>query len=273
MKDDESSMGTTTPGALLKAAREEQGLSVVDVAARLCLSVQFIEGIERDDYSQMSARAYARGYVMSYAHLLKIPEEDIAPALNSVPMEFAPPPNTIVLDSEHAVPIYESVESPQRRSGMLLWSSIIVLIVLIGLVIMWWRGPASPVAGLKPDNTPGATDIPIQQPSTPPPSSSAAPASAPTAPSSPATAAPSAPTSPPTASAPTPAIPPPAQTQPQPTPVRPTPVTPPASASTAPSPPPSLSRSPAPSASNDVSQPSEFSNKPVALPPPRSTDE
>ena len=69
----------TTPGTLLKTVRQEKGISVVDVAARLCLSAQFIEDIEHDDYSRMSARAYARGYIMSYAQLLGIPQAQILP--------------------------------------------------------------------------------------------------------------------------------------------------------------------------------------------------
>ncbi len=141
----------TTPGTLLKTVRQEKGISVVDVAARLCLSAQFIEDIEHDDYSRMSARAYARGYIMSYAQLLGVPQSQILPTLNNVSMDFAPPKNTLKLD-ERSNPVYQPVESHRPHSNVLLWISIFVIIILIGLVVMWWKGPSAPSGKSAPEH-------------------------------------------------------------------------------------------------------------------------
>lgn len=130
-----------TPGVILKAAREEQGWSAVDVATRLCLNVQYIEDIERDDYSHMSARVYARGHVLAYAHLLGIPESQILPALVNVNMHFEPlKVPSVSKENEQSIPIYQTIESRQSRPGVLLWVSVLVLIILVGLVLMWWKG-------------------------------------------------------------------------------------------------------------------------------------
>lgn len=174
-----------TPGTLLKAARQEQGLSVVDMAARLCLSVQVIEDMERDDYSHMSAKVYARGHVISYAHLLGIPEARIVTALANVRMEFEPVKATgVSLDNEKSIPIYQPLESSQQRSGLMLWGSILVLVILIGLVLMWWRGPVTPPAPsskVTPVVVTPASDSTVSPPPQQP-LPAAAPATAPAAP-------------------------------------------------------------------------------------------
>lgn len=166
-----------TPGPLLKTARQEKGLSIVDVAARLCLSAQYIEDIERDDYSRMSARAYARGYIMSYAHLLGVPEDQILTALTQVQMNFAPSKNTASLDHEKSNMVYQPMEPSRQRSSVMVWISIFVLIILIGLVVLWWRGPSN-VPGRQDNN---ATSVPLQQqPTTPsPPTTPSSPGSGP----------------------------------------------------------------------------------------------
>jgi cytoskeleton protein RodZ len=201
----------TTPGALLKRVRHEKNLTVVDVASRLCLSAQFVEDIEQDNYSRMSARTYARGYILSYAHFLGIPESKILPTLANVEMNFAPPKNLIALENEKSS-IYQPVEpAAKSRSNVMLWISIFVIIILIGLVVLWWRGPSAPV----PSPNGGSTQVPIQPQSTAP--APAAPAQA----SAPATPKPAAPANPINLAPTQPALPAPTATVPAaPAPVR-----------------------------------------------------
>ena len=133
-----NSMPGATPGAILKAAREKHGFSVVDVASKMCLGVQYIEDIEQDDYSHMSAKVYARGRVLSYAQLLGVPEADILAALNQVQMTFIPP-KTVSVDNLRASPISYQPESSQQRSSLFLWGSVLVIIVVVGLGMLWWQ--------------------------------------------------------------------------------------------------------------------------------------
>ncbi len=191
-------INSTTPGVLLKNAREEKGMSVVDVAARLCLSVQFIEDIEKDDYSHLSAPTYARGYVRSYAYLVGIPEQTIQAALDNTHMEFSPPKNLLPLENESRIPITQPSENSHPRSSLLRWGSFLVVLIVAGLVVMWWRGPAN-------QNTPTAsalmTNVSIQPAA---PVTAPAPAARPNVPASPASPANPAP------SATIPNLPPPA---------------------------------------------------------------
>jgi cytoskeleton protein RodZ len=153
-----------TPGVILKEMRERQGLSVVDVASRLCLSVQLVEDIERDDYSQMSARVYARGHIISYAHLLGIPETEVLSALANINMKFAPPKNPVPPNEQRSIPIYQSTETSQQHSGLILWGSILVLMIVIGLAMLWWKGPTSAAENkaISANANPNSTEIPVK---------------------------------------------------------------------------------------------------------------
>ena len=123
-------------------------------------------------------------------------------------MDFAPPKNTLKLD-ERSNPVYQPVESQRQHSNVLLWITIFVIIILIGLVVMWWKGPSAP-SGKSDAGT--STVVPIQ-----PQSSAPAPQSAAPAPASTPTPAP-APTPTPVPSS-TPVLPAPVSTS-TPTPAR-----------------------------------------------------
>ena len=64
---------TATVGARLRAAREQQGLSLEEVAERLKLRINLLQRIEKDDYHGMTHAVYLRGYLLSYARLLGLP--------------------------------------------------------------------------------------------------------------------------------------------------------------------------------------------------------
>ena len=60
---------TTTPGEILRAARELQGWSIESVAEELRLLPNVVEALENDDYSHTAGWTYAVGYLRNYARL------------------------------------------------------------------------------------------------------------------------------------------------------------------------------------------------------------
>lgn len=70
--------GPVSPGARLAAGREEHGWTVEQVASHLKLAPRQIAALERDDYAALPGMPIVRGFVRSYAKLLKI---DAAPLL------------------------------------------------------------------------------------------------------------------------------------------------------------------------------------------------
>ncbi|PXX44602.1 RodZ domain-containing protein [Aquitalea magnusonii] len=64
-------------GAALKAAREQAGMSLGEVAERLKLSVRQLDAIEKDDFQQLPGATFVRGFVRNYARFLKVDAEPL----------------------------------------------------------------------------------------------------------------------------------------------------------------------------------------------------
>lgn len=62
-------------GELLKKAREASGLSLHEVSLSLKISSRTIQAIEDGDQKSLPAKTFLRGFVKSYANLLKMDEE------------------------------------------------------------------------------------------------------------------------------------------------------------------------------------------------------
>lgn len=69
-------------GRLLATARTELQLTLKDVGERLNLGVYIIEALEQDAYERLPNATFARGYLRSYAKLLKLDEEKIVSSAN-----------------------------------------------------------------------------------------------------------------------------------------------------------------------------------------------
>ncbi len=73
-------MSNQQPGSVLREAREAAGLSEQDVADSLNLLVSHVEAIEANQFRQMNADIFVRGYVRSYARFLNLDAEPLLEA-------------------------------------------------------------------------------------------------------------------------------------------------------------------------------------------------
>lgn len=91
------SEGVLLPGSALRAARENQGLTVDAVALATRFGVRQVEALERDDYASLPGMTTVRGFVRSYAKYLQLDVAPLLAALDSVvPLsapEVLPPAN------------------------------------------------------------------------------------------------------------------------------------------------------------------------------------
>lgn len=71
-------------GAVLLQTREQQGLSVHDVAAKLRLSQKQIEALEADNFAALPEATIVRGFIRNYAKLLKIEAEPLLNAYTAI---------------------------------------------------------------------------------------------------------------------------------------------------------------------------------------------
>ncbi|RAR60939.1 MULTISPECIES: RodZ domain-containing protein [Halomonadaceae] len=139
-----------SPGDMLRSERENQGLSVEEVATSLNLRPAVVYGLEKDDYAQVPVAAYRRGYLRAYARLLGIDEKGVLDAYRDV--------NGPTETERRVTPV--KVAKPPSRIGAWLVKlvTLVVILGLAGLTLLWWQSrESSGLPGLG-DNEPVAVD-------------------------------------------------------------------------------------------------------------------
>jgi len=81
---DAHSAMTETPGQMLKAARLYAGLTEEKIAEKLHLTVTHVQKLEADDYENHAGLTFEKGYLKLYARLMRLPEERILTAFDTL---------------------------------------------------------------------------------------------------------------------------------------------------------------------------------------------
>ncbi len=127
-------MPEPSPGAVLRAEREELGVTVREVAETLNLSMSTIEAIESDDLERLPGAVFTRGYVRAYARLLEL---DPRPLLEHYPKA----PDQVSADAAAEPPVWEWI---RRRPEVVLGGAgaVLVVLLIVVAVAVWPEGEA-----------------------------------------------------------------------------------------------------------------------------------
>ncbi len=79
-----SDNGNKSPGIIIREARTQQHMSVLQVSENLNLDVNVIEWIEADDYAKLPPPLFIRGYLRSLAKLLTLDEKSLLAAFANI---------------------------------------------------------------------------------------------------------------------------------------------------------------------------------------------
>ena len=145
------------PGEMIRHARELRELSAEDLARCLRLEPKIIHHLESEQFDQLPAPAFIRGYVRSIAKELDI---DSAPLIDALALRFngAPPP---LADFESRAPIEITSDS-----NVIRYTTFGIVIVILMLVALWWQAhneqTTNPAAASEP--TAAAENIPATAP-------------------------------------------------------------------------------------------------------------
>jgi cytoskeleton protein RodZ len=150
------SEAAVSPGARLKAAREQRGLSAQKAADEMHLDRWVIDALEADDYKRIGPTVYAKGHLKKYAALLGLPAEEILAGYES----RSHTSGEAVLSGAgmmHA----PRTDAPQARHLKPLPMALSVAAVLLLVGVLWWRpwhqrGPlrSVPQAAAAPSSSP-----------------------------------------------------------------------------------------------------------------------
>ena len=163
---DEELVETDVPsvGERLRAAREEKGLSLEDIAAQTRIPRRHLEAIEGADWDRLPAPTYTIGFARSYASVVGLDRADIADQLRG---EMGGSRATTTTE------VFEPADPARTMPKGLVIGAIFAVILLV--LVMSWLSRRSLE---QPDETAANTAAPAAS-ATPPPA--AAPPAAPAA--------------------------------------------------------------------------------------------
>lgn len=125
----------TSPGRMLREAREGLGLSVMDVASQIKFAPRQIEALEADDYQHLPEAAFLRGFVRSYAKILHL---DAPTLLAALPQNKAAP---VELIPGSVGEPYPDVHSMLRQNLIWLVAALLLAIIVAGLALWQFTAP------------------------------------------------------------------------------------------------------------------------------------
>ena len=128
------------PGAHLRNAREEAGMSVDAVAEALLLKSKTLELLEADAHDRLPAPTFVRGYLRGYARVLGLPSGPILDMYDRQGFEH-PPLTNEVTDPPQA----HTSDTPVR---LVTYAVAVVLALLVGL---WWHSQEDGGFGISGD--------------------------------------------------------------------------------------------------------------------------
>jgi cytoskeletal protein RodZ len=129
-------------GERLKAAREGQGASLEDVAARTRIPTRHLQSLEASDWSRLPAPTYSVGFAKSYASAVGLDRNEIGEALRAEMSGYSNKPA--------ASEVFEPADPARVMPRWLVLAAILgVLAVVAGLLYARQReltGPDEPAA-------------------------------------------------------------------------------------------------------------------------------
>jgi cytoskeletal protein RodZ len=151
-----------TVGERLRAAREEKGLSLEDVAAQTRIPQRHLESLENSDWDKLPAPTYTTGFAKSYASAVGLDRTEIGDALRA---ELGGQ-RTVT----HHAEVFEPADPARTMPKWLVFGAIGAVIILV--LVMSWLNERSLEEPDAQDNAAVAAAAPAPQ----------VPAQAPTAP-------------------------------------------------------------------------------------------
>jgi len=116
------------PGERLAAERIKKGLSVEDVASRMHLSTSILEAIEENNFDEITAPIFVKGYLRAYARIVALSEDEMIEQYLEMYSEEDPP----ISSTSSMVP------ELSVKDARIKWTTYLVIVVLGVLLAAWW---------------------------------------------------------------------------------------------------------------------------------------
>src|SRR4051794_19192191 len=133
MDEDLVETDVPTVGERLRAAREEKGLSLDDIAAQTRIPVRHLESIEKADWDALPAPTYTTGFAKSYASSVGLDRTEIGDQLRAEMggQRFA----------SNTAEVFEAADPARTMPKWLVIGAVVAVIVLV--ILMSWLNSRS----------------------------------------------------------------------------------------------------------------------------------
>ena len=128
MNDAPARTGGTGPGERLQAARIKNGLSLEDVANRMHLSPSILEALEENNFDEITAPIFVKGYLRAYARIVSLSEDEMIEQYVDFYSEEDPP----ISSTSNMAPELSPADTRIK------WTTYVVILLLAVLLAAWW---------------------------------------------------------------------------------------------------------------------------------------
>ncbi len=138
-------------GRKLRTAREQQGLSLADIATRTRIRLSYLEAIEQDRLDQIPGGFFSRSFVRQYAQALGLTSADIdgdleavtVPPVETVPVEkvlrdYRPTKPTLLVEEDGSEFFHEAAFVKESNSGR-IWMALAVTLIFGSAGYLTWQ--------------------------------------------------------------------------------------------------------------------------------------
>ena len=152
-------------GQYFKRAREHKGWTLEEAAEKTRILSPFLQAVEEDNYEQLPAEVFAKGFVRSYGHLLGLPDMEVLSKFEESGGQFY-----AKRDEREQLKVRIREEARRKKTNKFIVAGIVGL-ALIALVIATGlnRDDARPLPAQPTDPGPARQKSAQPLPSPPPP--------------------------------------------------------------------------------------------------------
>ncbi|HCP15561.1 MAG TPA: hypothetical protein DIT32_07370 [Peptococcaceae bacterium] len=157
-------------GSILREARMAQGISFERIEEDTMIKKRYLQAMEDEEWSKLPGRVYAKGFLRSYAHYLKVNEQAI---MDLFEVEVRPETsisNTVSIREIPTEPRHKIELNNRPKKNLIMILSVLSILLLLG--VQWacrvYWGPST--ASEPTQEAQGSTTAPeaIQEPAAEP---------------------------------------------------------------------------------------------------------
>ena len=155
-----------TPGTLLREARQKKKFQQSDVAKAIWIKMQWVKDLEQDDYSNIPALIYVRGYLRAYARCVDISPDEVMASFDKMGLKEKFEQVKAKKEEKplrhHIIPVI--LKSKRMiNSKIVRWITVIFMPVLIVFVGIWWKSKKHILGQLPSVIISPQENLPLQQ--------------------------------------------------------------------------------------------------------------